>query len=74
MQIIAIAVISVGMRGTRANRTLDGKCVTTIVDISPIFSANFAAKRALTPATILQTNTIEPNFVGFVPYVRENHS
>ena len=53
-----IANVSEGINGTKIKKTLLGICVTTIVNIRPILSANLAANRALIPATILHIKTI----------------
>ena len=71
-QSMAMAENSVGMSGTRMTKTLEGRCVTTMVSTSPMLSASRAAKSALRPASRLHTNTMEPIFEDGVPYCLKN--
>jgi len=56
-----------GISGTRMSRTLDGRCVNTIVLISPNFEANRDATNAETPAKTFAPKKIPPSVAGFTP-------
>ena len=61
-----------GISGTRTSRTLDGKCVTTIVLTSPIREASREAANAESPAKMFAQKKIAPSVPGSTPNRRWN--
>ena len=63
----AIASGCVGMSGTSARSTLEGRCVATIVFTSPMRRAMAAAESAENPASTLAPKKIAPRVAGADP-------
>ena len=55
------------MNGTRISSTFDGRCVNTIVRISPNRAASGPAASAETAARMLAANRIAPSAAGSAP-------
>ena len=66
----ATASSSVGMNGTRISSTFDGRCVNTIVRISPNRAASGPAASAETAARMLAANRIAADLRRVGPELR----
>ena len=62
----------VGMSGTKSSRTFDGRCVNTIVLISPIRLAMRAAESDDTAASRFAPKKITPRTPGSTPNFTTN--
>lgn len=62
---IAVAKIKFGIKGIKINRTLEGKCVKTIVLTSPNRFAIRSANNVDMPAARLTVKSILPSMPGF---------
>src|SRR6267142_7139271 len=66
------ASLRFGISGTRIRRTLEGRCVKTIVRISPMHDASREARRADIPAKTFAQKKIAPSAAGLTPNRRKN--
>ena len=60
----SVASASVGMNGTRISSTFDGRCVNTIVRMSPKRAASGPAASAENAARMLAANRMPPTIAG----------